>query len=228
MKKYIGIVLLSVLVLSWCTSSDAPTIDVNAINDLSVLQTTLVAVSERIQAWTIDLEEWQHLVSQLQQKYLELTDTATTQSLIESQFDTVQHVFDQQSVFSYTLPFRAKKMWMTEPIGMTLDKTASKRYITQEWSVSTLLVYTGEYTIALQQAKIIAEKAWLHISEVFEQWKKIVQDKVTSYISGLEIATLTDGIMYVNHDLLDTNIDTLLTVSVDQNGVLTIETTQYN
>jgi hypothetical protein len=47
------------------------------------------------------------------------------------------------------------------------------------------------------------------------------------YISGLDIGGLRKWIVYVNHELLDTNIDNLLSVSVDQDGVLTIEATKY-
>jgi hypothetical protein len=48
-----------------------------------------------------------------------------------------------------------------------------------------------------------------------------------NYISGLDVENLTQWIVYVNHDLLDTDIDTLLSVSVDKEWTLVLEATKY-
>jgi hypothetical protein len=47
-------------------------------------------------------------VNQLQQKYVDLTDT--TQKTIEDQFEAIQKVFDKQSITLYGLPLWAKKL----------------------------------------------------------------------------------------------------------------------
>jgi len=54
------------------------------------------------------MEQAQGLVEQLQQKYVDLTDT--TDKDIETTFDTLQQTFDESSLPSYTLPLWAKKM----------------------------------------------------------------------------------------------------------------------
>lgn len=55
----------------------------------------------------------------------------------------------------------------------------------------------------------------------------LAQSGDTKYISGLDTDVLTKGIVYTNHELLDMNVETLLSVSVDQEGTLTVEATKY-
>lgn len=224
MKKYLLVPLLIFVVLVWCAKKNAHIVDVNSINDLLALQSAISQMSQDIAQGNITLEEAQSLTDKFQQRYLELTDT--TQQDIEAQFDAIQ--VSLKTIPSYTLPLRAKKLGMTEPKGMELNKILSKStYTNNEWYSSTILVYKGEYTLALQQAEIIAQKAKLYISKTFEQAQSLAQVGNLKYISGLDISWLAKWIVYVNHDLLDTNIDNLLSVSVDQDGTLIIEATKY-
>lgn len=108
MKKYIFIFLFGLLFLSGCGKTDTDVLDINSINDLSLLQDTIEQISQNIADKSITLEEGQTFITQLEEKYLELTDS--TQQTIESQFDQVQRTLNQQSIFSYTLPLWAKKM----------------------------------------------------------------------------------------------------------------------
>lgn len=79
----------------------------------------------------------------------------------------------------------------------------------------------------MQQAKIIANKANLSVSKEFQRGQSLAQANSMNYVSGLDTDVLTKGIIYTNHELLDTNIDNLLSVSVDQDGTLIIEATKY-
>lgn len=228
MKKYLLVVLFAsiILILVWCAKSAPKAIDVNAITDLITLQNTVTQISQQMNSGTINMELAQKLLNQLQQKYVDLTDT--TQKDIETQFGEIQKVFDAQSLASYTLPLWALKLGMIEPKWMELDTTASKQTIIDgSWYSSTLLVYTWDYTVAMQQAKNIAEQAHLYVSKAFSQGQTLANVGDVDYISGLDISGLTKWIVYVNHELLDTNIDYLLAVSVDQEGTLTIEATRY-
>ncbi|MFA6256250.1 MAG: hypothetical protein WC606_03630 [Candidatus Absconditabacterales bacterium] len=219
MKKYLLLVVFSVVFFG-CAKNNLGNIDVNAITDLSTLQGIITQVSEEINAGTISMEHAQELVEQLQQKYVDLTDTTDTP--IETKFAALQKTFDEKAMVSYTLPLWAKKLGMSAPKGMVIDKTLSKQTIG-----STILVYKGNYDIALQQAEFIAQKAHLYVSKNFQQAQSLAKIGNVDYISGLDIGGLRKGIVYVNHELLDTNIDNLLSVSVDQDGVLTIEATKY-
>jgi len=68
----------------------------------------------------------------------------------------------------------------------------------------------------MQQAANIAKKAKLNVSKEFEKAQSLAKIGNVDYISGLDISSLEKGIVYVNHELLETNVDQLLSVSVDQ------------
>jgi len=225
MKKYLLVVIVFSLVFLWCKRNDITQLDINTIVDIPTLQITITQVSEEMNEWKITLEQAQLLVEQLQQKYIDLTDKDIN---IETTFDNIQKSFDEKLFVMYKLPFWAKKLWMIEPQGMELNKTLSTYVaMNDSWYFSVVLVYTWDYTIALQQAKLIAEKAQLHVSKDFAKAQLLANVGNTNYISWLDIAGLSKWIIYLNHELLETNIDNLLLVSVDSNGVLTLETTKY-
>lgn len=233
MKKNILLIVLFCLLLVWCASpnidqvamvNSISDIDITTINDLSTLETLIYQVSDAINAGTLSVEKAQKLIEQLQQKYIVLLDTNNVN--IENAFARIQKTFSTHPVNSYTLPLWAKKLWMTLPEGMTIDKTHSK-YIYDTGYDSTILVYTWDRIVALQQAKIIAQKAHLQLSKSLQQAQSIVQDGNVGYISGLDISELSSWTIYVNHELLDTTIDQLLSVYVDQEWTLTIEATNY-
>lgn len=195
------------------------------ISDLTTLQEIVSDVSQQMDSKTISLEQAQTLLDQLQQKYVDLT--SSPKDSLEDQFASLQKIFDKKSIASYTLPLWAKRLGMSYPKHMTLNTSLSKSTITDE-QTSRILVYTGDYDIALQQAKLIAQKAKLHVSKDFAQAQALAKIGNVEYISGLDIGGLSKGIVYLNHELLDTKVENILSVSVDQYGTLTIETTQYN
>ena len=123
------------------------------------------------------------LVDQLQEKYVELTDV--DDQGVEDKFTAIQNVFTTKSIVSYTLPLWAKKLGMTYPKGMQLEKSLCKKT-----SSSLTLVYTGNYTIALQQAEIIAKKANLYVSKNFQQAQALAKIGDIDYISGLDVGAL--------------------------------------
>jgi hypothetical protein len=45
--------------------------------------------------------------------------------------------------------------------------------------------------------------------------------------TGLDTSNLTKWVVYSNHNLTDTKIDYLITVSVEADGILTVEATNY-
>ncbi len=226
MKKHLFMVLIFSLVFLWCTRNDVLNVDINTIADLPTLQTIITQVSEDMSAGKISMEQAQTLVDQLQQKYVDMTDT--TDTTIETTFAVLQKTFDKNSLPSYTLPLWAKKLWLTEPKGMLLDKTLST-YTAMNASgySSTTLVYKWEYTLALQQAQLIAQKASLYVSKDFQQAQALAKVGNIDYISWLDVGSLTKWIVYVNHELLETNVPNLISVSVDQEWTLTLEATKY-
>ncbi len=225
MKKYLLLGVLGTLVFFWCAKHNLATFDVTTITDLSSLQQIVGEVGEHMKDKTITLEQAQTLLDQLQQKYVDLT--TTPQDSLEDEFASLQKIFDNTSIVSYTLPLWAKRLGMSYPKHMNLDTSLSKSVMNDE-QTSRILVYTGDYDVALQQAKLIAQKAKLHVSKDFAQAQSLAKIGNVEYISGLDIGGLSKGIVYLNHELLDTKVENILSVSVDQYGVLTIETTKYN
>ena len=227
MKKYFLIVLLFSFFLLWCQKStvtppNISTINVSSIVDIPSLKTVLTQVSDAIVAWTTSMDQAQHLVDQLQQKYVALTNSVDTG--IDATFTTIQHIFNEKSISLYWIPLWAKRLWMTQPQGMILDTSLSK-YSYASWYSSVSLIYTWAYDLAMQQAKIIADTAHLYVSKNFQQAQALAKVWNVDYISGLDIGGLSQWIVYVNHELLDTNADQL-SVSVDQQWTLTIEATK--
>jgi hypothetical protein len=200
-------------------------VDINSIGDLAALQIVVTQITEDLAQGKLSTEDAQWLLTKLQDRYLELTDIA--QQHIETQFAVLEKSLDVQSTTSYSLPFWAKKLWMTEPKGMELNTVLSKQYTNEEGYSSTILVYKSDYEIALQQAEILAEKADLHLSKTFQQGQTIAKQWNAAYISGLDVEWLKYGVVYVNHDLLDKNVETFLSVSVDYDWTLVVEATKY-
>jgi len=226
MKKYLLLVLFFFFVLAWCQTKTVAPIDVSAINDLSSLDLAISQVYQDISSWTLSTDQALDIVNKLQQKYIDLT--TTTENTIETKFETIQKKFNELSVPVYWLPLWAKRLWVTEPVGMELNKSLSTfNVVNISGYSSTVLVYSWTYDVALQQANDIAKKAHLSVSKNFQQAQSLAKLGNIDYISGLDIGSLSKWIVYTNHELLDTNVDKLLSVSVDQYWTLTIETTKY-
>jgi hypothetical protein len=226
MKKYLLLVLFFFFVLAWCQTKDITQVDISTINDLSSLELIISQVSQDISSWTLSTDQALDIVNKLQQRYIDLT--TTTESTIETKFETIQKKFNELSVTVYWLPLWAKRIWVTEPVGMELNKKLSKfNVVNTSGYSSTVLVYSWSYDVALQQAKDIAKKAHLSVSKNFQQAQSLAKLGNIDYISGLDLGSLSRWIVYTNHELLDTNVDQLLSVSVDQYWILTIEATKY-
>ena len=226
MKKYLLFVAIFSLVLAWCNKNTIRDVDVSTVTDIATLQNVVTQLAEGMKKWTLDIEKAKMWVEQLQRKYLELT--GTMYSSLEDQFVSIQKMFDAKAIVLYTFPLWAKRLWMSYPTWMYLDTTLSQQSLLgTTWYYSTLLVYTWTYAIAMGQAKLIADKAHLFVSRNFWKAQALANIGNTRYISGLDISGLIKWIIYVNHDLLDTRMDNFLSVSVDQEGALTIEATRY-
>lgn len=179
--------VLSTLLMVGCARDPLKIFDVTTITDLDTLQTVIGQVSDAMQAGTLPLESAQDMLDQLQQKYIDLTDS--TQTDIETQFTHLQTVFEQKAVVPRSLPLWAKKLGMVVPQGMKLDTQLSKQLSTDEYS-STVLVYTGDYDTAMQQAQRIAQQAHLYVSKDFQKAQALLQIGEIGYISGLDANSL--------------------------------------
>ncbi len=118
------------------------------------------------------------------------------------------------------LPRWAKKLGLTEPVGLSFDKDFSQS--TSEHNVnegfnSVILVYHGDYDIAMQQAEIIAHKAGIPLSKDYKD-ALLLSEKY-----GIESIK---GASYMNFEIgSESNQRYNISITVDNDGTLTINAT---
>ncbi|MCX6822836.1 MAG: hypothetical protein NTX91_02455 [candidate division SR1 bacterium] len=222
MKKGLFLFLLAVpvVLLTGCWAKP----QIQPVQTLAELQTEITRISDQLLSGTITPDIAQELFEQLQSKYTELTQTQ-----LLSRMTTLQKIIDQQKdaiVKLGELPSRAKNLGLSLPVRMRMDKIASKQTrVGKEGYDSIQYVYRGPYDYAMAEAMRIASGAKLFVSPEIAQAQALVNQGKS--ISGLDTSHLTKGIVYTNHALTDTKIDYLINVSVDADGLLTIEASNY-
>ncbi len=114
------------------------------------------------------------------------------------------------------LPEWARLLGMTEPRGMVLDTDYSQMTSAMnpnEGFNSVLLVYTGEYNHAMAEAKRLAELARIPLSKDYQQAVELAR----TYSS-----TPIRGVAYMNFDPFVRDNDYNISITVDDDGMLTI------
>ncbi len=134
----------------------------------------------------------------------------------------------EQQKQNFNLPSRAKKLNISTPTKMTLDKESS--YQTSEdveWFNSMRFVYTGDYNTAMQQAEKIAQEAWIAISEEFKMAQDIVKKMWNDSSSQIkDLMWDLKGVVYTNYSLTkNPESDNIISISVEENWTLEIVVT---
>jgi hypothetical protein len=134
----------------------------------------------------------------------------------------------EQQKENFNLPSRAKKLNISTPTKMTLDKESS--YQTSEdveWFNSMRFVYTGDYNTAMQQAEKIAKDAGIKISEEFKIAQDIIQQMWSGSSSHIkDLMWDLKGIVYTNYSLTkNPESDNIISISVEENWTLEIVVT---
>jgi hypothetical protein len=125
----------------------------------------------------------------------------------------------------FSLPSRAKQLNITTPEGMTLDQNSSYQTSEEvEWFNSMRFVYTWDYKLAMKQAEIIAQKAWVQISEEFKlaqdtlkkMWKNTL-DQLKDMVWDLK------WVVYTNYSIIkNPETDQIISISVEEDWTLEI------
>ena len=217
MKKSLTVlfVVLSWILLVWCGREVNNTVQLWDIDNIINLQKEIDLISQDLIAWRITPQVAMELTEQLQKKYLEITEEQ-----INEKTESIKKIINEriESAEITGLPEWAKKLGLTEPAWMELDTAVSKQTRQDnEWYDSVTLVYKWDYNIAMSQAKLISDGANIPVSKEFAQAQELMKQKWN----------IVKWIVYTNHGLLDTKIDYLEAVSVDQDWTLTIEVTNY-
>ncbi len=114
------------------------------------------------------------------------------------------------------LPTWARELGLTEPAGLMLDPDYSQMTSADNPSEgfnSIMLVYSGSYQTAMAEAERIAKTAGIPISKDYEQAIELSQ----TYSS-----TPIKGIAYMNFDPFISDNDVNISITVDEEGMLTI------
>lgn len=216
MKKINLVLLLCFCLLLWACS--------NPSKEISALQSDISNISDRMENWILNPEEAFTLSYQLQ---LRNKDMMTKD--LQKDFDNLDHLIQEKmrqqkekedaeklaQLSKKVLPERAQKLWLSVPANMTLDSTKTKQTtLAQNWYDSIVLLYKWTYELSMQEASKIAKKANLPISAEFAALQK-------------KLGSVIKWVVYTNHWLLDTNIEYLISITVDEDWSMTIEITNY-
>lgn len=114
------------------------------------------------------------------------------------------------------LPAWARSLGLSEPRGMTLDLDYSQTTSAlnpEEGFNSVLLVYTANYNHAMAEAKRIAELARIPMSKDYQQAVELARTYSSAPIRG---------VAYMNFDPFVSDNDYNISITVDDDGMLTI------
>ena len=217
MKKINLILILSwVFFLSACSNQSD--------KEVALLQNDISNIVDRMDSGILSSEEAFTLSYQLQLRNKEIItkdmqkDFDKLDRLIQDKMRAEKEKKDSELIINASkeiLPNRAINLWLSIPANMVMDENQKKETtVASGWYDSITLVYKWNYDVAMQEAAKIAKNANLPVSAEFAS----LQEKLGSVIKGS---------VYTNHGLLDTNIEYLISVTVDEDGSMTIEATNY-
>lgn len=118
------------------------------------------------------------------------------------------------------LPRWAKRLGLTEPEGLAFDQDFSQSTSDRNPSEgfnSVIMVYRGEYNMAMKQAEIIAKKADIPLSQDYKDALMLKKEYGIETIKGAS---------YMNFEIgADDNPKYTISITVDDDGTLTINAT---
>jgi len=147
----------------------------------------------------------------------ELTDKEADEQLSELK-ETYGRIIARRSNVNpaTSLPDWAKNLGLSEPVGLSLDTDYSQLTSfsnPEEGFNSILLVYIGDYKLAMNEASRIAKAAGIPLSKDYKQAVELAK----TYSS-----TPIKGVAYMNFDPFVSDADFNISITVDETGMLTI------
>ncbi len=119
-------------------------------------------------------------------------------------------------------PEWAKKIGLSAPQGMTLNKSMSQITSSNDANTgynSMNFVYNGAYDVAMKQAELIAQKAGVPIGSDYQEALDLARELDTEPIKGA---------VYMNFEIgKEDNQQYHIAITVDETGTLTITATDY-
>jgi hypothetical protein len=214
--KYFLSVCIVVVLVSCTSSHDQP--------QKEDFKEQIDAFSESLK----DIDEAMNMVDMLNKKLNDIEKRYKAGELTEEEAarltEEINHKYSREIARrsnlnpAVNLPQWAKNFGLTEPQGLKLDEDFSQQTSIDnpdEGYNSVILVYNGSYEKAMEQAKIIAEKAGIPLSKNY----KLAFEMAEKYGESFEEIK---GITYMNYDFSNVDVDLKISISVSENGVLTI------
>jgi len=213
MKKLVYILFLGIfLVLFWCGRDTGVNVNV----DNKDVNEKIMVVQQMLINWEITQKQAQEITQNIWNYSVE--DIVKTKKSLEM----------PKVIW---LPNRAKNLWLTEPVWMILDQNISK--ITSinndnEWFDSVILSYKWDYLKSMEEAAKISKLAGISVSNEFKQAKEIEKNS-PEILNQMwdDVKNSIKWIVYSNNNLIDTNVEYLISISVDDGWILTINAANY-
>ena len=222
-------------VIVWCSAPKQDD-EISKISNLAEILTQTSLLPQQYKSHEITLEEFNAKTLELQERYEALTqndienmsdEVKTIQENVTQQFELNKKTIDTEKE-SCDIPAWAVALWISKPEWLKVEEDWCRlTSLDVEGFDSITLVYEGEYEAALQQAKIIAEKAKVPVSAEFKMAQESLSGLTTEEIGQITSGSMLKWVVYTNVGLLATDMKYLITISVDENGKLVIEATNY-
>lgn len=209
---------------------------IDAMTNLAQILVEANNLTQQFQRGEINEEQMTKLTLELEDKYAELTQNGIMtwnkewedmQKDLDEKFEGMRESIEAiQQICD--IPEWVGKLWITKPQWLNLEKEkCAYTSADVEWFDSLTMTYQGTYEAAMQQAGIIAEKAKVPVSAEFKMAQDALSGLTTEEIWAITSGSMLKWIVYTNYGLLATDMEYLITISVDENGKLTIEVTNY-
>lgn len=216
MKKIVlsFVFLFFSLVLIWCWR-EFDAIENNLIND------KIIMIQHKLINWEISKQQAQEMIQNV--------NNYTIDQISQTEFLEISDTVEKND-FILWLPDRAKELWLREPVWLVLDQESSRisSYDNpDEWFDSVILVYKWEYESSINEAKNIALEANIPLNKEFEKAKEIENQSNIIDQMPQDFKDSMKGVVYSNYDLIDTNLEYIISVSVDVEWTLVIDASNY-
>ncbi len=108
-----------------------------------------------------------------------------------------------------------------------MELNQSESYVTTEKVEgfnSVHFSYDWDYDTAMEQAEIVANKAWVELSEEFKMAQDMIDNMGIENIEMQELMWDLKWALYTNYTLMDKpNVDYMISITVDEDGTLEID-----
>lgn len=215
MVKFLPVFLILILMVA-CEEEQKPTETKKFKNELNNFNQTMDKVGESMEV----MDEMQHEIEQVDEDLAKGNITEDDASKLKDKINN--QYLGELAKSSNSNPARRLPQWaldlgLTEPLGLTVDRSISQTTSEDnpdEGYNSVILFYKPDYDKAMEQATIIAQKAGIPMTDDY-----IMARKMEKEVGEV----ILKGVAYMNFELGSENLPKYtIAITVDEQGVLAI------